>query len=119
VLLSLLFGAAHLAKPHENAIDISIILLGLLLCLTLQRTGSLWLAVGFHFGFDFMQFFIIGTRNGGAQPVGHLINATFPGPAWANGGLLGTEASYFMLSVIAVIFTYIFLRYPKAEPLQT
>lgn len=79
ILLSLLFGAAHLTKDYENAIDITnIILLGLLLCVTLQRTGSLWLAVGFHFSFDFMQFFVIGTRNGGAQPVGHLIDATFP-----------------------------------------
>lgn len=120
VLLSLLFGAAHLTKPDENAIDITnIILLGLLLCLTLQRTGSLWLAVGFHTSFDFMQFFVIGTRNGGAQPIGHLVNSTFPGPAWANGGPLGTEASYFMLPVIALLFAYILLRYPKATPLQT
>jgi uncharacterized protein len=119
ILLSLLFGAAHLTKPDENAIDITnIILLGLLLCFTLQRTGSLWLAVGFHFSFDFMQFFVIGTRNGGAQPVGHLINSTFPGPAWANGGPLGTEASYFMLPVIALIFAYVLVRYPHATPLQ-
>lgn len=120
VLLSLLFGAAHLTKPHENAIDITnIILLGLLLCLTLQRTGSLWLAVGFHASFDFMQFFVIGTRNGGAQPIGHLVNSSFPGPAWANGGPLGTEASYFMLPAIALLFAYILLRYPKPTPLQT
>jgi uncharacterized protein len=115
VLLSLLFGAAHLTKSDENAIDIvNIILLGLLLCFTLRRTGSLWLAAGFHFSFDFMQFFVIGTRNGGAQPAGHLLNATFPGPAWANGGPLGTEASYFMLPIIALLFVYILLRYPKA-----
>ena len=119
ILLSLLFGAAHLTKDYENAIDITnIILLGLLLCVTLQRTGSLWLAVGFHFSFDFMQFFVIGTRNGGAQPVGHLVNATFPGPAWANGGPLGTEASYFMLPAIALLFAYILVRYPKPAPLQ-
>lgn len=120
VLLSLLFGAAHLTKPGENAIDIAnIVLLGLLLCLTLQRTGSLWLAAGFHCSFDFMQFFVIGTRNGGEQPVGHLLNVSFPGPAWANGGPLGTEASYFMLPTIALLFLYIALRFPKPAPLQT
>jgi membrane protease YdiL (CAAX protease family) len=118
--LSLLFGAAHVMKPDENAIDIcNIVLLGLLLCLTVQRTGSLWLAAGFHCTFDFMQFFVIGTRNGGAQPIGHLLDVAFPGPAWANGGPLGTEASYFMLPVIALLFAYILLRYPKATPLQT
>ncbi len=120
VLLSLLFGAAHLTKPNENAIDIgNIVLLGLLTCFMLWRTGSLWLAVGFHFSFDYMQFFVIGTRNGGAQPVGHLLDASFPGPAWANGGPLGTEASYFMLPVIALMFVYVALRHPRATPLQT
>lgn len=120
ILLSLLFGAAHLTKSDENAIDIAnIVLLGLLLCLTLRRTGSLWLAAGFHCSFDFMQFFVIGTRNGGAEPVGHLLEVSFPGPAWANGGPLGTEASYFMLPVIAIMFAYIVLRYPKPLPLLT
>jgi membrane protease YdiL (CAAX protease family) len=114
VALSLLFGAVHLTKPDENAIDIcNIVLLGLLLCLTVLRTGSLWLAVGFHFSFDFMQFFVIGTRNGGAQPIGHLLDVTFPGPAWVNGGPLGTEASYFMLPVIALLFAYVLVRYPR------
>ncbi len=120
ILLSLLFGAAHLTKSDENAIDITnIVLIGIFCCLTLQRTGSLWLAAGFHFSFDYMQFFVIGTRNGGSQPVGHLLDVSFPGPAWANGGPLGTEASYFMLPVIALLFLYIVLRYPKATPLQT
>ncbi len=119
ILLSLLFGAAHLTKADENAIDIAnIIALGLLTCLMLFRTGSLWLAAGFHFSFDFMQFFVIGTRNGGAEPVGRLLNVTFPGPAWANGGPLGTEASYFMLPAIALMFAYILLRHPNATPLQ-
>jgi hypothetical protein len=79
----------------------------------------LWLAAGFHCTFDFMQFFVIGTRNGGAQPVGHLLDVAFPGPAWANGGPLGTEASYFMLPVIALLFAYVLLRYPTATSLQT
>ena len=49
VLLSLLFGAAHLAKPDESAMDIAaIVCFGLFLCLTRQRTGSLWFAIGFH-----------------------------------------------------------------------
>lgn len=118
VLLSLLFGVAHLTKSDENAIDImNIILLGLWLCLTLQRTGSLWLAAGFHFSFDFMQFFVIGTRNGGAEPVNHLLNVAFPGPAWANGGPLGTEASYFMLPAIALMTLYVLWRHPRPVPL--
>jgi membrane protease YdiL (CAAX protease family) len=115
-----LFAGAHVSKPHENAIDIGMIfVLGLLLCLTLLRTGSLWLAVGWHASFDFGQFFLIGTKNGGDVPVGHLFDVSFPGPAWINGGELGTEASLFMIPMIVVFFFYIAWRYPKgraAEP---
>jgi hypothetical protein len=60
-----------------------------------------------------MQFFVIGTRNGGAQPIGHLLDVTFPGPAWVNGGPLGTEASYFLLPVIALLLAYVLVRYPR------
>jgi CAAX protease family protein len=111
-----LFAGAHVSKPHENAIDIGMIfVLGLLLCFTLLRTGSLWLAVGWHAAFDFGQFFLIGTKNGGAVPVGHLFNVSFPGPAWINGGELGTEASLFMVPMIVVFFFYIAWRYPKGR----
>src|ERR1700730_4182005 len=105
LITTALFAGAHLSKPHENAIDIGMIfVLGVILCLSVQVTGSLWWAVGWHAVFDFGQFFIIGTRNGGQVPVGHLFDATFPGPAWITGGELGTEASYFMIPAAAVTF---------------
>ena len=87
-----------MSKPHENAMDIGMIfILGLAICLSVQRTGTLWWAVGWHAAFDFGQFFLIGTHNGGQAPVGHLLAVTFDGPALLNGGELGTEASIFMV----------------------
>jgi uncharacterized protein len=112
-ITSALFAGAHLSKPHENAIDIGMIfVLGVLLCLTVKITGSLWWAVGWHAAFDFGQFFIIGTRNGGQVPVGRLLDTTFTGPAWITGGELGTEASYFMIPPVVATFVYValFLR---------
>ncbi|HTA39422.1 MAG TPA: CPBP family intramembrane glutamic endopeptidase [Candidatus Acidoferrales bacterium] len=117
---SLIFGGLHLTKSGENFIDIfNIIALGFLMAITVWRTGSLWLAVGFHFTFDFMQFFVIGTRNGGATPVGTLLSASFPGAAWVNGGALGTEASYLMLPAIALLYVYVLWRYPKNTTLAS
>jgi uncharacterized protein len=113
LICTALFAGAHLSKPHENAIDIGMIfILGVLLCLSVRVTGSLWWAVGWHAAFDFGQFFVIGTPNGGQVPVGRLFDATFPGPAWITGGQLGTEASYFMIPAAAVTFIYVgfFLR---------
>ena len=112
IVTSVLFGAAHLNKPDENFIDIAnIVILGMFTCFALYRTGNLWLAAGFHSAFDFMQFFVIGTRNGGDTPVGTLFHSTFPGPAWINGGPLGTEASWFMIPVMVALFVYVAARF--------
>lgn len=120
IATTLVFAGLHLTKNDENFVDIfNIVVLGILTCLMLRRTGSLWLAVGFHAAFDFMQFFVIGTRNGGNTPVGVLFKTSFPGPAWVNGGPLGTEASYFMFPVMAALYAYVLLRYREDQPLQT
>ncbi len=115
VVMTLFFGLAHLGKPGENAVDIaSVMLLGLFTCFALWKTGSLWLAAGFHFAFDFMQFFVIGTRNGSQTPQGTLFSVSFPGPTWVNGGPLGTEASYFVFPIIVALFAYVAWRYRGA-----
>jgi CAAX protease family protein len=113
LITTAIFAGDHLEKPGENAMDIGMIFfLGLILCLSVRKTGSLWWAVGWHAGFDFGQLFLIGTRNGGQTPVGRLFNVTFPGPAWLNGGELGTEASVFMVPAAIATFIYViwFLR---------
>jgi membrane protease YdiL (CAAX protease family) len=113
LITTTIFAGDHLEKPGENVMDIGMIFfLGLILCLSVRKTGSLWWAVGWHAGFDFGQLFLIGTRNGGQTPVGRLFNVTFPGPAWLNGGELGTEASVFIVPAAIATFIYViwFLR---------
>ena len=112
VLIALWFGADHyFFKPGENVWDfISLVSLGIWLCYTVLRTGSLWLAAGYHAAFDFMQLFVIGTMNGSVSPVNHLLSTSFQGPAWVTGGVLGTEASFFMYPTIALMFLYVSWR---------
>ena len=103
-----IFAGLHLSKPHENAMDIGMIfVLGLAICLSVRRTGTLWWAVGWHTAFDFGQFFLIGTNNGGQTPAGHLFEVSFPGSALLNGGELGTEASVFMVPAAIATFAYV------------
>ncbi|HEX5461722.1 MAG TPA: CPBP family intramembrane glutamic endopeptidase [Steroidobacteraceae bacterium] len=111
-LIALWFAAAHyFFKAGENVWDVITLVSGSIwLCYTLRQTGSLWLAVGWHAAFDFMQFFVIGTPNGGASPARHLLDATFHGPRWLTGGALGTEASFLMYPLIALMFLYVWRR---------
>lgn len=119
VVLSLWFvGEHYFFKTGENIWDcITLFAFGMLLCFTVLRTGSLWFAVGLHVSFDYMQLFVIGTRNGALVPAGHLLNATFPGPAWINGGVLGTEASVLMYPLFIAAFIYVAVRFrPLPKP---
>ncbi|HVV63939.1 MAG TPA: CPBP family intramembrane glutamic endopeptidase [Rhizomicrobium sp.] len=121
IVIALVFAALHyFFKEGENLWDV-ITLLGvsLVLCFTVLRTGTLWFAVGFHIAFDFMQFFVIGTRNGGLTPAGRLLEATFDGPAWVNGGSLGTEASLLMYPALALLWLYVWARYPRSAQATT
>jgi uncharacterized protein len=60
ILIALWFGADHyFFKPGENLWDlISLVSIGIWLCYSVLRTGSLWLAAGYHAAFDYMQWFV-------------------------------------------------------------
>ena len=120
VALSLFFGALHyFGKPMENLSDLaSVTLLGLFLCLALRRTGSLWWAIGFHFGFDWAALYAYGapnTANDGKPLVGRLLAVDWQGPAWMTGGPLGLEASAFVFVVIAALYWLFLRRYPQTR----
>ncbi len=114
IIIALNFAADHyFYKSGENIWDvITLVSLSLLMCYSVLRTGTLWFAVGFHVAFDYMQLFVIGTPNGAQLPAGRLLNVHFEGPAWLTGGVLGTEASFLMYPMIALLWLYVWWRFP-------
>lgn len=113
IVIALIFTSDHyFYKTGENLYDVvSLVGFSLFACFTVLRTGTLWFAVGAHVAFDFMQLFVIGTRNGSQIPVNHLLNVSFPGPAWLTGGPLGTEASVLQYPTTILAFAYVWLRF--------
>jgi uncharacterized protein len=111
ILLSIGFGAMHyFLKPHERWEDFaSTGLLGLFMCFTLRRTGSLAFAIGFHAAFDLANLSVWSGQNAGEYAVGHLLETRWQGPQWLTGGLLGPEASW-MVFVVIVLMSGIFDR---------
>ncbi|MBZ5525538.1 MAG: CPBP family intramembrane metalloprotease [Acidobacteriia bacterium] len=105
-LISFAFGALHyFTKPQERWTDwASVSLLALFICLTLQRTGSLRFAIGFHAAFDFFAIYFYSGPNGGKVAANRLFTATFHGRDAITGGPLGPEASLMVFPVIALMF---------------
>jgi uncharacterized protein len=123
ILLSALFGLAHAANPGESKVGLlSVVCFGLLFCLFLRRTGTLWWAVGFHAGWDWGQTFFYGVTDSGLAPYHNLFNSGFSGPTWLTGGSVGPEASIFtpiVLGLVAVLFSRIYRRHQQPSPGST
>ena len=104
VLLSLAFGATHLPNHGESPIGIfSVVGAGLLFCLSLWLTKSLYWAVGLHAGWDWSQSYLYGVPDSGQVASGHLF-VTHPsgGLIWS-GGPTGPEGSLYVLPTMAII----------------
>jgi uncharacterized protein len=115
-VLSALFGLIHITNKGENILGaLSVVSFGLLLCLFLRRTGTLWCAVGFHLGYDWGQTFFYGLPNSGLTPSHNLFNVILNGPRWLTGGTVGPEASVICPLVLAAVGVLFSLRYREVR----
>jgi membrane protease YdiL (CAAX protease family) len=116
VLLSLAFGATHLLNHGESPLGIfSVVGVGLLFCLSLWLTKSLYWAVGLHAGWDWSQSYLYGVPDSGQVASGHLF-ATHPSGAliWS-GGPTGPEGSIYMIPTMAIIALGVWITWSRRE----
>ncbi|HET6804853.1 MAG TPA: type II CAAX endopeptidase family protein [Frateuria sp.] len=97
---ALFFGAAHLSNPGATlwaglAIAIEA---GILLALIYLVTRSLWVCMGLHAAWNFMQGTVFGIPVSGTTADGWLVS-TRSGPDWLSGGVFGAEASVVALTL--------------------
>jgi membrane protease YdiL (CAAX protease family) len=121
ILFAASFGFVHSFNPGEGvAGEIGVAAIALIFAFTLRRTGTLWLAVGWHAAFDFGETFVFSVPDSGAVFPGHLANSTLHGPVWLTGGNAGPEASVFSFVTMAALtlaFHWLFpYRAPTAMP---
>lgn len=93
VLLSAIaFGCIHLSNPGATPLSVTGNAMGgIIYGMAFILAGSLWLPIGLHFAWNFVQgpllgFPVSGMAAGGLQQVHDL------GPAWFTGGAYGPEA---------------------------
>ena len=119
IILSFLFGFVHKNNPAESPVGLaSAGLIGLVFCLSLRRTGTLWWAIGFHAAWDWGEAFLFGVPNSGTVDEGRMFSAHAVGNRWLSGGATGPEGSLFVLVAIAIAATIVFITF-KNEPIPT
>lgn len=111
ILSSIIFGVAHFAHGSWLGIFGIIINAGIALGLLYVITGRLWMSIGMHLGYDFIETSVLGI----GSHHGFLVNAPRAGAAtWLTGGAFGPDAAVpgiiFGLLINAVLWRYAFAR---------
>jgi len=109
IILSILFGVVHLRNPFHTWIStLNTVLVGVLLAICYLRTRALWLPLGIHFAWNFVQGFVLGLPVSGIRLPQSLLQAKAGGPLWITGGAYGPEGSILTLGIIVVGTVYFF-----------
>jgi membrane protease YdiL (CAAX protease family) len=104
LLLSFLFGFSHGVNPGETPVGLFAAgAVGLVFCLSLWYTGSLWWAVGCHASWDWAESYFYGTSDSGLTMQGHLFSEHPTGSRLWSGGTTGPEGSLLVLGLLAVM----------------
>jgi len=99
-LSALLFGLLHLGNPNATLVATLAIALeaGIMLAAAYMLTKNLWMAIGIHWSWNWMQGSVYGAAVSGGQGRG-LFNSTITGPEVLTGGAFGPEAGLVALTL--------------------
>ncbi|NOZ93647.1 MAG: CPBP family intramembrane metalloprotease [Acidobacteria bacterium] len=116
----IVFGGIHLLNPNASLLGaFNIMLMGVMACLGVIVTGSLWFAVAEHALWNLTQFFLIGLPNSGfdARTLGiegwTLLASRAKDPTLVSGGSFGIEASVLTTVVEALLILFLIRHMPK------
>lgn len=95
ILSSIAFGAMHLFNPGAtlwSAVAIAVEA-GLVMGAAYKCSGTLWLPIGIHWAWNFVQGNVLGFAVSGNPVKDKIFTSIISGPDWITGGIFGAEAS--------------------------
>ena len=114
---SVVFSLLHLLNPGAGVLPfVNVALAGAILALLYLQSGSLWLAIGFHWGWNFAEGGVFGFPVSGVAFNPRLLKVATKGPVWLSGGSFGPEGSVALTVTSAVLILLLVTKripYPK------
>jgi Predicted protease of the Abi (CAAX) family len=117
ILSSAIFMIMHMLNANLTLLAyINLFLAGILLGTAYIVTKSLWLPIGLHFAWNFMQGPVMGFAVSG-QTTGSVVNQHFvAGSDWLSGGAFGFEGSVPCI-IIVLLLVLVLYRYHRVKNL--
>jgi hypothetical protein len=115
---SILFGAGHFWNPAASWISVAnTILAGIWFGVAYMKTRTLWLPIGMHFMWNWMQGSVFGIEVSGLKDIlkAPVLQEIDRGPAWLTGADYGIEASI-SCTIALVISTVAIYLLPILKP---
>jgi uncharacterized protein len=110
LIMSFLFGFGHRTNVGESPVGLFAAgAIGIVFCLSLWYTGSLWWAVGFHAAWDWGESYFYGTADSGLIARGHLFSEHPIGKLLWSGGATGPEGSILVAPLLLAMAAAMFL----------
>lgn len=112
-LTALFFGLSHWSNPNATAWSSIAIALeaGLLFGAVYMATRSLWVVMGLHTAWNFLQGTVFGVAvSGNGAPTDSLFQPLIQGNPWLTGGAFGIEASVIAVVVGLGLGSYFIVR---------
>ena len=116
LISSCVFGLLHLTNPNLDVLAmVNLILAGLIMGLSMYATGSIWVAIGFHITWNWIQGSVLGIPVSGHVQSGTLFQTAILGSnPVLTGGEFGAEASIICTAVLA-LGSLAFFLYGRAK----
>ena len=109
LISAVVFGIAHIINPNATVVSTIGISLasGVLFGLLFKYYRTLWVPIGIHWSWNFVQGTVTGSPVSGMVPDYSILNSVTSGPELFTGGLFGPEAS--IITMIAGLAPCIWL----------
>ncbi len=110
IVLSVLFGAAHLGNPNVTPLAVvNVALAGVFLCAAFWLPGGIWAATGVHLGWN-ITLAALGAPVSGLAFTLPMLDYAMGGPAWLTGGAFGPEGGLIATLNVATAAVLLFGR---------
>jgi CAAX protease family protein len=116
VATALLFGLFHLGRAQVSVPAVlNIFLMGCLLALVCVRTGSLWSAIGLHFGWNSSLYLFDFPVSGAAYP-NPLFALEYKRHSWIGGSAFGPEDSVVVTALMGLLLAGVLMWRSRGGP---
>ena len=114
IISSLIFSILHGMNPDISLLSLfNIFMAGVLLGLLFIIYRQIWLPLGLHAGWNFMQGSFFGFEVSGFDTYS-LLDSSETGPDWLTGGAFGFEGSVLCALFLTVVSVYLIMKNPES-----